>query len=306
LDRSTTCVACGSDQANKTFKTNEKMFGLGGEFIYLECNACQSLQLVDIPLELSTYYPADYYAFGGMVNSGIIFQLMKRIRWKLFKHHIYFPNSPKYLSWLTALEAKEEHAIADIGCGNGQILYELKCSGFKNLKGFDPYLSQEVALSGFSLKRKGLFEIEEKFDIITLHHSFEHMEDPIKVMSKLSDLLNPNGKLLIRLPVTDGEIWEKEGVNWFQLDAPRHLFIPSVKAMNLIGQSAGLTLKNVVFDSTMYQFVITELYKRGKKFLGFNKWREQFTASQLKEFKNLATVYNLNQKGDQVCLYFEK
>lgn len=306
MDKSTTCVACGNGQANKTFKTNEKMFGLGGEFIYLECNACQSLQLVDIPLEFSMYYPADYYAFGEMVKSGIIFKLMKRIRWKLFKHHIYLPNSPKYLSWLTALEAKEQHAIADIGCGNGQILYEFKCSGFKNLKGFDPYLSQEVALSGFSLNRKGLFDIEEKFDIITLHHSFEHMEDPRKVMSKLSDLLNPNGKLLIRLPVTDGEIWEKEGINWFQFDAPRHLFIPSVKAMNLIGQSAGLTLKNVVFDSTMYQFVITELYKRGKKFLGVNNWRAEFTAFQLKEFKKLAMVYNLNQKGDQVCLYFQK
>lgn len=300
-----TCVACGNGQANKMFKASEKMFGLGGEFLYLECRVCKALQLVDIPNDLGSFYPSDYYAFGDMVNSGAIFQLMKLVRWKLFKHQIYLPYSPKYLSWLATLEAKEDDAIADIGCGNGQILHEFKCSGFKNLMGFDPYLSQEISLSGFSLLRKGLFEIEEKFDIIMLHHSFEHMDDPRKVMSKLSNLLKPNGKLLIRLPVTDGEIWKKEGINWFQLDAPRHLFIPSVKAMESIGQSAGLNLKHVVFDSTMYQFVITDLYKKGKKFLGYN-WKKEFTSSQLKEYTSRAKEYNLKEKGDQACLYFEK
>lgn len=305
MNRQSTCIACGNEQTNKTFKASEKMFGLGGEFLYLECGACQSLQLVDIPPNLSTFYPPDYYAFGGMVKSGVIFRLVKLIRWKLFKHQVYTTNSPKYFSWLARLEAKEDDSIADIGCGNGQILYEFKCSGFKNLKGYDPYLSQEVDESGFRLQRKGLYEINETFDIIMLHHSFEHMDEPRKVMSQLSGLLKPNGKLLIRLPVTDGKIWKKEGINWFQLDAPRHLFIPSVKAMESIGQSAGLNLKYVMFDSTMYQFVITDLYKKGKKFLGYN-WKKEFTSCQLKEYTSRAKEYNLKEKGDQACFYFEK
>jgi len=38
-------------------------FGLRDEFRYLECGACRCVQLVDVPADLSKYYPPNYYSF---------------------------------------------------------------------------------------------------------------------------------------------------------------------------------------------------------------------------------------------------
>ncbi len=56
------------------------------------------------------------------------------------------------------------------------------------------------------------------------HHSFEHLPNPVKVFENLVKILNPGGDVLIRVPVTDGQVWKDEREVWFQLDAPRHLF----------------------------------------------------------------------------------
>jgi hypothetical protein len=40
------------------------MIGLGEAFDYLECPVCGSLQIAEIPADLSRYYPADYYSYG--------------------------------------------------------------------------------------------------------------------------------------------------------------------------------------------------------------------------------------------------
>ena len=53
---------------------------MGGSFRYLECVNCKSLQLTNIPDDLSLYYPKDYYAFGGIVTSSKAKNLLKKFR----------------------------------------------------------------------------------------------------------------------------------------------------------------------------------------------------------------------------------
>jgi len=50
------------------------------------------------------------------------------------------------------------------------------------------------------------------------------MPNPRNVFEKISGLLSDEGTLLIRIPVMDCFAWKEYGVNWFQLDAPRHFF----------------------------------------------------------------------------------
>ena len=38
------------------------MFGIGEEFTYDKCSCCSSLQLRDVPFNLSKYYPEGYYS----------------------------------------------------------------------------------------------------------------------------------------------------------------------------------------------------------------------------------------------------
>jgi SAM-dependent methyltransferase len=304
-NRSTSCLACGNEKDNRLFSATEKFHGLGGEFVYLECHSCRSVQLVDIPTNMANYYPSNYYAFGGLVESSGFKNIIKNLRFRLFQAGIKWTKQPDYLDWMVQLGAGKNDLIADIGCGNGQLLYELKCSGFKSLVGFDPYLPQEISESGFCLERKDLMEISGSYDILMLHHSFEHLQNPKEAMKRISKLLKPKGKLLVRVPVTDAAVWEKEGTNWFQLDAPRHFFIPSKSAMKLLGEKSGLRLTKIIFDSNEYQFVITDMYKNGKSLNGSDpeKWADD--KSRVK-WKKEAELLNQLEEGDQACFYFQK
>lgn len=305
IPRERSCLACGNERGNRMVAATEKLHGMGGDFRYLECNFCKSVQLVNVPENMADFYPQNYYAFGKLKQSNGIKNIFKKLRFQLFKSGLLKFGYPDYMDWLSPIRIHKNTSIADIGCGNGQLIYELKCSGYNNLFGFDPYLPEEVSESGFSLQRKDLMEISGEFDVVMLHHSFEHLENPKAAMEKLSHLLGPKGKLLIRVPVTDASVWEEEGTNWFQLDAPRHLFIPSKKAMKLLGEKSGLTLTQVIFDSNEYQFIVTDMYKNDKKPRDFDteKWGNKKSRA---EWVQRAKSLNQKEKGDQACFYFEK
>ena len=44
------------------------------------------------------------------------------------------------------------------------------------------------------------FKSKKKWDIVTAFHVVEHLSDPIKVLSELTNLLSKNGKLYIEVP----------------------------------------------------------------------------------------------------------
>jgi SAM-dependent methyltransferase len=254
---------------------------------------------------MEAFYPKKYYAFGNLIQSTGFKNFLKILRKKIFDYGLWFFNYPEYYGWLEPLGMSKDKTIADIGCGNGQLVYEMWCSGYKNLSGFDPYLPKEISLQGLFLQKKDVTDVTGTYDYIMLHHSFEHMKSPLETMNKLSKLLNPRGKLLIRVPVTDAEVWEKEGINWFQLDAPRHFFIPSKKAMLILAERSGLKLSKVIFDSNENQFIITDMYRAGKSYKDIQSGEWARSGSKMK-LRQKAQILNRKQKGDQACFYFEK
>ena len=55
------CKACyGSDL--RIFQAKEMMHGLRHEFDYGECKSCGSIQILQVPINLSDYYPGNYYS----------------------------------------------------------------------------------------------------------------------------------------------------------------------------------------------------------------------------------------------------
>lgn len=303
-NRAKVCIACGNSEGNELFLAYEKMFGLGDEFTYLNCKKCSSLQIVFVPENLDRYYSSQYYTTGKFVKSNALNNLYKRGRWQFYNLGILKKSSKPYINWIKELDIDFNSKIADIGCGSGQLLYEMLCSGFKNLHGFDPYVYEEINLKGLSVKKMAMDDIQEGFDVVMMHHSFEHMAEPKRIFDLLSKLVKTNGELLIRTPVSDAKIWEEEGINWFQIDAPRHLFIPSVKAMLALAQNAGVKIKKVIFDSDESQFLISKHYKNGGSLINYDV--DKIDKTELKEALHKSKIYNEEQIGDQACFYFTK
>ncbi|MEN2280566.1 class I SAM-dependent methyltransferase [Algoriphagus sp. SE2] len=305
VDSMVNCKFCGSTD-QKVHVAKERMFGLGGEFTYSECLSCGSLQLETIPSDLSPYYASGYYSLVGLTHSSFFRRFLKSLRMKAFYKFGSEFLEPSFGYWLKKIKPKFSDRIADIGCGNGQLLYEFYASGFQNLHGFDPFIQKEHRISpSLTIWKKRIEESDLKFDFIMMHHSFEHMPDPLAILKVCFEKLKAGGKLLIRTPVSDAQLWKDEGVFWVQLDAPRHLVIPSTKGMEQVAGKVGFILDEIEFDSSEFQFWGTGLYKKGLP-LDQKLIEKNFKKEEIDSFKENALRYNQEGKGDQVCFYFRK
>ena len=306
IDSAYTCHYCHSTQRT-IFLATERMLGLGGEFRYASCTSCGSIQLFTIPEDLGPYYPRDYYSFGLLQPSGLLRNLLKKIRIRTFLAtgwKFFLPPFGGY--WLKKLHPKFTDRIADVGCGNGQLLYELHVSGFKDLHGFDPFLENESRLgAGLQLWKKELEQTDLYFDVLMMHHSFEHMADPELVFKTCFERLNPGGRLLVRCPVSDAAVWKEKQSLWVQLDAPRHMTIPSTQGFVAAAQRSGFEVQEIIFDSTSFQFWGTAFYEQGEK-LDSGKVRTYFSEKQLVEWEQKAIQYNQEGVGDQACFFCVK
>lgn len=80
------------------------------------------------------------------------------------------------------------------------------------------------------------FETEEKFDVICLYHSLEHVPDPAYVIERSYNLLNPNGIVVIEVPNLNAFDIKWSGKRkLLNYDLPLHLshFTPEVLAERL-------------------------------------------------------------------------
>jgi SAM-dependent methyltransferase len=306
IDLADTCRYCHITQGTN-FLATERMLGMGGEFTYTSCTSCGSIQLSSIPEDLGPYYPSDYYSFSSLQPSGFLRNLLKKIRIRAYFAtglNLFLP--PFGGSWLKKLSPKFTDRIADVGCGNGQLLYELHVSGFKDLHGFDPFLEKESQLgAGLKLWNKEFGQTDLYFDVVMLHHSFEHMADPEQILKTCFDRLNPGGTLLVRCPVSDAKVWKEKQSLWVQLDAPRHLTIPSTQGFVAVAHRCGFEVQEVVFDSTAFQFWGTALYEQGEK-LDSGKVNTLFSEKQRVEWEQKAIQYNQDGVGDQACFFCVK
>jgi SAM-dependent methyltransferase len=92
-------------------------------------------------------------------------------------------------------------SVVDIGSGRGHFLLKLKAAGHKVL-GLEPNpaLRKSSKLSATELQDPQIFyqsTVEEKFDVISLQLSLEHLQEPMKDLKALTARLNPGGRVFL-------------------------------------------------------------------------------------------------------------
>jgi SAM-dependent methyltransferase len=200
--------------------------------------------------------------------------------------------------------------VLDVGCGMGHYLRDLKRLGFRRLTGVDPFIPRDLEYGGIRVHRKELSSLAGQFDVITLNYSFEHMDLPGRVLAELARLLAPSGTILVRIPVANSYAWQHYGVNWVNLDPPRHLFIHTPATMGRLCQDARLTISRTVYESTAGQFWGSEQYLKGITLTGErsyarSRWRSVFTRGEIRLFEQQAERLNREGRGDLACFYLQ-
>lgn len=85
-----------------------------------------------------------------------------------------------------------------------------------------------------------LTQSSEKYDVIGLWHSIEHLPKPWDVIDAAAKALAPGGILVIAAPNPESAQMRLLRERWLHLDAPRHLHLLPISSFELIGARNGL------------------------------------------------------------------
>jgi SAM-dependent methyltransferase len=244
---------------------------------------------------MSRYYPPEYYSFSSDFSRTSPEQMKAKAQFMI--------NT--YLSGMDVSDSR----ILDVGCGSGSYVYALKELGVKQVLGVDPYIQQTIEYDNSATVRKDtIYGIDQQWDLIMFNHSFEHLSDPAQTLRKVSGLLSEGGVCMIRIPTVSSYAWEHYGVDWVQLDAPRHFFLYSVESMNMLAEASGLALTHILYDSTAFQFYGSELYKRDIPLFASDAIPASsvFSQSQMEMFETISQQLNEQNRGDQAAFYLRQ
>ena len=308
-----TCRACSGVGDHPSFQVREMMFGLREPFTYTRCPRCSSLSLVNVPHDLSPFYPANYYSLDtpappppptGLAGAArrVRADLVLRATPSLAERVFRAGRCPKFLWWLSGLGLSTRAAVIDIGSGRGTLLNSMRVEGFTDLSGADPYLDGDHTFSnGVRLHRSTIGELVGHFDVVMMNHSFEHVPDAAAALAQVRALLNPGGTVLIRVPVADSHAFDVYGPDWVQLDAPRHILLPTSKGMAELAARADMQVVRSFHDSSAFQFWGSEQYRRDIPLRDPASYAEDpsvLAPDLLQEWKAEAAMLNRRGRGD--------
>lgn len=320
------CRVCESVSGCETVISRNMRDSNIEKFSYNLCNSCGSLSINRIPSDLAKYYEG-YYSFGPIKTSErLVDKIAKLIISKnfgLLKKMAYsFLNSSSDLA-LKAINfatLNEKSKILDVGCGTGQLVFDIKNLGFRNVLGIDPFLEASLEYNnGSKVLNKSIFDIEGNWDLVMLHHVFEHMELQQETLSKLESLVNEQGLILIRIPNVDSYAFRKFRENWYGIQAPVHLSLPSFKAMKQMVSQAGLKIIDVKGENLMefwyhsiaYSLNLWDFSEFGirthMKNFSLKKRPKIISRKEKKQLESLnKTILNTPQLCDWICYYIKR
>jgi SAM-dependent methyltransferase len=214
------CAACGRPLTPYLPAATDPQ--TGERFDVLRCNGCGHGVTEPVPDDLGPYYGGDYY--GG-------------------RHGI----TARYRSWrrlqFVRRFSKAPARLLDVGCGDGSFLHEVTAAGWtaSGVERGEPMLA--ARRQGLDV-RESLEEFEgtDRFDAISLWHSFEHMADPARELARLRARLAGTGYLFLIVPDFGGAQARCFGRAWFHLDVPRHLHHFTQTSLCALVEDAGFEI----------------------------------------------------------------
>jgi SAM-dependent methyltransferase len=308
------CRICRATGPHAVHHARELMHGTRDRFDYFECAECGTVQIGTVPAasELARYYPQDYYSFEQRRKNWLV-------RWLVAQRDRHVLNLPNLagaligrfrvdpiLRVLARANLKLSDRILDVGCGSGRLLDRLARAGFPKLIGVDPFIAGDMRTpAGVPIRKALLSEVSGTFDVIMFNHSLEHVTDPVGVLRDAGSHLALDGKILVRVPTPSSDAWQIYGIDWVQLDAPRHIVLPSRKGAGIMAEHAGLSVRDVIDDSGTFQFTGSEQYRRDLPLRGAEP-DALFSRADLARFAARAAALNACHRGDQAMFVLRR
>ena len=219
-----TCPWCGT-QTEKTVVKLKDYFLSKEDFEILECPRCGLRFTTPRPAPdvIGKYYQSDEYYSHQQNNKGLVPKLYEFVKSFNIKNKASM-----------AVSGLPKGRLLDIGCGVCDFLVEVQKHGW-DVQGIEPSDdAKNIAETrlGFRPNDPTQYTIfaDQSFDVITMWHVLEHIDDLHFQTKEIVRLLKSGGRLIIALPnfqTFDCQYYKDKWAAW---DVPRHLnhFAPDV------------------------------------------------------------------------------
>lgn len=293
------CPVCGDPSGDVRFELPDRLAGTPGRFSYRGCGRCGSVYQDPrvVPEDLALCYPAAYWALAdrphprpappalrplpglrdalrrvvrdavvgrpGASLAGRVLARSPALRRRAFRDQL-----PDEL-----LPARDPPGRAlDVGCGGGEMLAALSEAGWR-AEGveWNPHVAARArARSGCPVHEGGLLEVplgEETYDLVVMRHVLEHLPDPPASLRRVRRLLTPSGRAVLVLPSPESLGARLFGVHWLEWDPPRHLCLPSRRALGLLAEAAALSVVRTGSrsDAAAHVFAASRAVREGRR-----------------------------------------
>lgn len=251
------CPWCDSEKTQMHLWVKD-YFLTGEAFEIHECLKCGLLFTEPRPdsNHIGKYYQSEEYYSHQENKSGFIPKIYESVKKVNLKHKRKL-----------ATKGMKVGTMLEIGCGVGDFLHEMEQRGW-NCTGIEP--SKEAKAIAQNRVKANILNPEdlatlkdESFDLITMWHVLEHVDNLKDEVRHLQRLLKKGGRLVLALPnfkSTDAEYYREY---WAAYDVPRHLNHFCRESINNIFKTTKLQLKKIdklVWDA-YYISYMSEKYK---------------------------------------------
>lgn len=284
------CPWCGSDKAQINLWLKDE-FLTKEDFHICECLNCGLLYTMPRPSKdkIGDYYKSEEYYSHQENTKGFIPKVYERVKKTNLKH-----------KYKLASKGLGIGKMLDIGCGVGDFLHTAELHGWE-CTGVEP--SEDAKVIAQKRTKAKIFSSEDLeslpdgcFDLITMWHVLEHVDDLKWQITQLQRLIKENGRIVIALPnykSYDGQYYKE---HWAAYDVPRHLNHFNKTTLTKIFRTNGLELvkmDKLKWDA-YYISYLSEQYKihslpliRG----AFRGWISNCKARRSGEWSSLVYVF---------------
>jgi SAM-dependent methyltransferase len=295
------CPLCGATACSFMFRAPDRLHGIPGEFTYRRCQSCRTVfqdpkVVID---DLSLCYPAAYFThqspdvsstpIATTAASQTDFKLRAQLRRAVMAAVRQAPMSGLIgqfggvLAKSRRLRERAFYGLMDemlpfkpgaaraleVGCGAGQLLKALTRAGWQ-AEGVEWDETAAEIARRTSGRRVMVGDFQKAslpfaaYDLVVLHHVLEHLPDTTGCLRKISDILAPGGRAVLIYPNIEslGALIYRE--DWFPWEAPRHLVLPTARAIRKAADNVGLITASLKSSVCGVEWIIacTRCYRK--------------------------------------------
>ena len=273
------CPWCDSDKTQMHLWVKD-LFLTGEAFEIQECLKCGLLftEPRPDPNSIGKYYQSEEYYSHQENKNGFIPRIYETVKG--------FNQKKKYK---LATKGMNKGRMLEIGCGAGDFLKVMENKGW-NCTGIEP--SENAKAIAIKKVKAQLYNPEdinslpnESFDLITMWHVLEHVDNLKEEIMHLERLLKKGGRLVLALPNFKSADAEYYREYWAAYDVPRHFNHFCRESINNIFKNTTLKLKKtdkLVWDA-YYISYMSEKYKNHTLPLLKGAWRGLLSNSKARK-----------------------